>query len=192
MIDTKPEVAPSVTLANNLRRLGGWWVELDNLLGHNEGAARGGSREGRVPINLNVLDTMRAIEGFAHAYARMLMNDDMKWRKPTGGCNVLLNALADRVGHFMNTPMTKELAALNKQAEHTARPDGKANIPLGIPCFADECTGEMRVPIDRDHPIPANGLTLWRPTATCSQDATHQCDARLLAHGVTSEVDTNA
>ena len=178
----QPTIAPSVTLANNLRKLGGYWRILNELLGHNESAARGGTREGRIPINGHVLDTMRAIEGFTNTHARQLTNDDHTWRRPVGGYDLILNALADRVGHFNIDMMAREVKTLGKQARAIAIPDGQTNIPLGIPCFTEECPGEMRVPIDRDHPIPETGLTLWRPAATCSTDPSHQCDARLLAH----------
>jgi len=176
------ELATPITLADNLRKLGGYWKLLDNLIGHREGAGRGGSREGQIPINTTVLDTMRLIEGFANTYARDLTNDDVTWRRPTGGCDILLSALAARIGHFDTNIMGKEVNELTKKARTVAFPDGQANIPIGVPCFDPECPGEMRVPIDRDHPIPENGLTLWRPTATCSTDTTHQCDARLLAN----------
>lgn len=185
MSDTPTEqvtLVPSVVLAKNLRKLGGYWRILNVLLGHNEGAARGGTRESQIPINGQVLDTMRAIEGFTNAYARELTHDDITWRRPTGGYDLILNALADRVGHFNIDMMGREVKTLGKRARAIAIPDGQANIPLGITCFNEDCPGEMRVPIDRDHPIPENGLTLWRPTATCSADTTHQCDARLLAH----------
>ena len=175
-----------IAAADLLRSLIEAWEELDGELTRTNAAGSRGKGEGVVPLDLDVLDAIRSIDTFAHTYCRMLAKDP-KWKPRALDTGALIQSIIDRIGHFTHSGDARlayvfihDVERVHWQSWEVARPDGKARIPIG-PCFQDECTGKLRVLIDRDRPLDTSSLTMWRPSAKCDTDEDHVIDARLYA-----------
>lgn len=185
-----------IALAETLRELAECWLELDRELTRSNGSASRGTSEGRVPLDLDVLEQKRRIDTFAHTYAHMLM-DESRWVPAVTNAPYLLRELALHIGHFTHNPdalvafeFEADLEKVSNESWAVANPDGKAKIPIG-PCFAEGCTGTLHITIDRDSPLDQRELALWRPTAACyvrnhegkfkKNPAAHRIDAKVYA-----------
>lgn len=178
-----------IATADLLRSLAECWGELDKSLDRTSGKASRGSTEGKVPLDLDVLDAKRAIDEFAVTYAHMLMDDDPTWTPPAGTPQ-MLHGLALRVGHFTHHEdpilaheFAEEVERIHGEAWTVARPTGVGKIPVG-PCLEAGCAGIMRVTIDRDKPMDERSLALWQPAAVCSEEREHAMLARLYAEEI--------
>ena len=184
MTDSRPN---PIALAETLRGLGECWDVLDKSLDRTSGKASRGSSEGRVPLDLDVLDAKRAIDSLAFTYAKMLM-EDTDWEPPRGADTpALLDGLAHRIGHFTNGDSAQaayefadDVERVWREVSLVAFPSGRARIPVG-PCLEAECDGRMMVTIDRDRPLDERALALWQPTAVCDQESAHVLLARAYA-----------
>lgn len=173
-----------LALAETLRALAGCWLELDKELMRVNGKSSREAARSKPPLAVDVLDAKRAIDNFAHLYARILM-DESTWVPAVTNAPYLLEQLAMHIGHFTHNPdalvayeFAEDLDKVSRGAWAVANPNGIAFIPIG-PCFAEGCTGKVRVMIDRDSPADEASLALWRPTAVCDKDNTHRIDAKL-------------
>jgi hypothetical protein len=168
------------------------WLELDGELTRKGGpSSSSGSSEHGAPLDLSVLDAKREIDGFAHTYIHMLMDDDRTYTPPALNTPHLLRAIVLRIGHFAGPQTDVEIAyefaqdveTVSNRAWNIARPTGRALIPIG-PCVVDGCVGKMRVQIDRDRPLDPGSLALWQPDAVCESDGGHVMGARLYAQNL--------
>lgn len=184
-----------IAAADLLRSVIECWRELDGELDRNSGGGSRGKSEGAVPLDLDVVDAMRAIDLFARTYCHMLM-DDTDWSPKALNTGALIQGLIDRIGHFTHSddPMVayefiEDLEKIHRKSWAVARPDGRVKIPIG-PCFADECPGTLNVTVDRERSTESASLALWRPMAMCYLKGSdgkalanpeHQIDAKLYA-----------
>ena len=136
------------------------------------------SPDGRPPLDLDVLDAMRAIEDFASTYAHMLMDDDPEWMPPAT-VPATLEALALRIGHFTENETAliayefdDDLQRVSDETWPIARPNGIGRIPLG-PCAEDDCEGIMRATIDRDKVASTSLDAMWDKALRCNLERAH-------------------
>lgn len=185
MSDTTQRPNP-IELAETLRVLANLHIELGYELSRTNQAAGPGSKSGKVPLDLEVVDARRAIDTLAVNYAEMLLEESADYEPPDSTPDIL-RSLADRIGHFTHHEdaliafaFADEVETCHTDADRVAHPDGKAWVPLDRKCIEDDCTGAMRVRIDRDRPMDQRSLALWQPTAVCDLDGRHRALAKLL------------
>jgi hypothetical protein len=170
-----------------MRDLASLWRELGNELARTNAAGKGRGGAGKVPVDLDVVDARRDIEGFTLTYIQMLMSDDPRFIPPTG-FDDQLEALAMRIGHFTHHEVAlvaygfdDDARKVHEHADKVAHPSGRAWIPLGRVCFEyPKCSGSLRVSIDRDKPMDERSLALWQPVAVCDLNGNHKILAKLL------------
>ena len=186
-VDDRPN---PLQLCETLRGLQDCWRELDAELLRTSGKASRCAVDGKVPLDLDVLDAKMTIDGFALTHCQTLL-DETSWRPGSTETPALLGALAMRIRHFTSSPdalvawdFSEDVDAVARKCWPVARPVGLAWIDLGIECGEKECAGKMRVRINRDEPLDDHSLAVWRPIAVCSKDTAHQVDAKLLARHV--------
>lgn len=190
-VDDRPN---PLRLCETLRGLKDCWHELNLELTRTSGKMSRGNVEGKVPLDLDVLDAKMGIDGLALTYCQVLL-DETAWRPGSTDTPDLLEALAMRIGHFTANPdplvawdFSEDVDAVARKSWPVARPVGLAWIDLDIKCSEPECAGKMRVRINRDEPLDDHSLALWRPIAVCSKDGGHQVDAKLLARPIARTV----
>lgn len=179
-----------LALAELLRGLAECWTELGRELMRTSGKASRSGGEGKVPLDLDVVDARRSIENLSTLYAHMLMDDDPEWMPPAT-VTARLNALAIRVGHFTlndNAQIAYEFAEdverVSREAWAIARPNGLARIPVG-PCSEDQCEGVMQATIDRDNAADVSLRAVWDKTLRCTEDGNHMALAGDYATRIT-------
>lgn len=204
---TRDDRPNPLQLCETLRGLKDCWHELDLELTRTSGKASRGNVEGKVPLDIDVLDAKTIIDGLALNYCQILL-DETTWKPGTTDTPTLLEALAMRIGHFTANPdplvawdFAEDVETVSEKAWRVARPDAWTWIPIDRPCYVDGCPGHMYIHINRDDPRDEASLAIWRPTAVCFTESvtasgkrvkhmtpTHQIDAKLLRWNVAEEV----
>lgn len=175
-----------IALAEMLRELANLYVALGYELSRTNAAAGPGSKSGKVPLDLDVVDARRAIDGLAVTHAEILIDETHDYEPPDSTPDIL-RSLADRIGHFTHHAdalvafgFADEVESTHEIADKVAHPNGMAWVPLDRKCIEDDCAGAMRVRINRDRPMDERSLALWQPTAVCDLDSAHRVLAKLL------------
>jgi hypothetical protein len=139
----------------NLLWIAGKWPDLQARLTPGTGKkldAVRGAPESRPPIDVHVSDLMRTIEDEAQMLAHVLM-DETDWEPPTSTMPGLLEAVADRYGHFTTADANTALKFTDWAHEYQYRVDRCLTRPappeyIG-PCPTPACIGELYLPEKR-------------------------------------------
>jgi len=201
MSDERPEYGTQIERLRGNRKHGDErrdglianWRTIEKMIA--QGSPTGGETFGApgstVP-SATLMSLSLDIDRFAHFHARCL-SDEGAWVPRGIDTPNLLDGLATRIGHFINSDDARlawdfhdELEQLEDMSHKAVNPDGIVWAEVGHRCTMTECNGRYKVQINRD-----NGHTAgWRPIAVCftvDQDGRehmnreHAVDGLLLA-----------
>jgi len=169
------------------------WRTIENMIAQSEGASGGSTvADSHMAPSSTLIGLSLDIDRFAYFHARCL-SDEGDWVPRGIDTPNLLDGLATRIGHFINSDDARlawdfhdELEQLEDRAHKAVNPDGRAWVDVGQRCTMTDCPGRYKVQIDRD-----NGYTAgWRPQAVCfvvdhkgheHMNVEHSTDGLLLA-----------
>lgn len=190
MTDVRPNPIAAIS---TLRILAKDWRTIESMIVNGEGASQGAtSGYGSTVPAPSLMSLSQTIDTFARFHARCLL-DESDWQPKGLDTPSLIEGLASRIGHFTHTEDARlawdfqdELDDLSARAKAAVNPDGNVWVEVGHHCSVEDCTGRMKVRVNRDNGFNAG----WRPMAYCftvddngveHMSADHEVDGLLLA-----------